>query len=376
MTVYSVTHIIQNYGSVLQAFALQNKIKEQGVDTRFILLDGQNRSSNKGKIGKVKKIIKGVFAKLKPEENYSSYRKIKLYLQRKKFAQKESKIDRFIKEHLDVRTFDSIEAIGPTIKEDDVLLAGSDQIWSMVKGDIRPLFTFEWPGLPEGVQKMSYAASIGKTELTEMQKERYAGFLKDFQTVSFREAQALEILGPRLNNNVRCDVDPTMLYDASFWDQYVSKRIIDEPYIFVYMLRPDKKVIKIAREAAEAKHCRVIYTGLMADRFHKVDTICDAGIEDFLSYIKYAEAVITNSFHGTVFSVLFRKQFLSVKINTTSSRVENLLEKLELTQRYIENSQGVGMMSEPIDYNRVMGLLEKERSESLAYIREICGKGH
>ena len=113
----------------------------------------------------------------------------------------------------------------------------------------------------------------------------------------------------------------------------------------------------------------------MANHFFGVKTIYDAGIEDFLSYIANAEAVITNSFHGTVFSILFQKQFVSVKIASTSSRAENLLNLVGLEDRFVNDDEIVSVMDKPIDYPKALARLDTARQDSLCYIHDICQQG-
>ena len=184
----------------------------------------------------------------------------------------------------------------------------------------------------------------------------------------------MALLKPYFDKRIRCDLDPTLLYGDTFWSKICSERRIDKPYIFVYMLRPDIKIIDMARTIAKKRNLEVIYTGLLSDKFAGIQTICDAGIEDFLSLIKNADIVLTNSFHGTVFSVLFRKNFLSVKLASTSSRVENLLEKIGISDRLIIDRSGLYKIDEPINYESALKLLEQERANSLEYIKEIVCK--
>ena len=99
-------------------------------------------------------------------------------------------------------------------------------------------------------------------------------------------------------------------------------------------------------------------------------TVCDAGIEDFLSYIDNAEVVVTNSFHGTVFSILFEKPFLSVKLASTSSRVENLLNMTGLASQLVEGT--VKTYNLTVDYTDVQRVLTEERQKSLDYLKSIC----
>lgn len=364
MRIYTATYLNHNYGSFLQAYALQCAIKAEGAEPVII--------QQKPKTAIHVPISKRICKFLKPKDHYSYYRRIKLQLQQKYFAKKYEQLNEFRKKHLCVEYYDNPKEIATKLKEDDILLAGSDQIWSMATGPLSDWYTFKWGDLPNCAKKYSYAASIGLSDLTEQQKTEYKNALNDFEVVSFREHQAEKMLAPYLEGKARCDLDPTLLFDGGFWNSIAAPRIIEEPYIFIYMLRPDKQLIKMGRRIGKQLNCKVIYTGLSADRFYGVETVCDAGVEQFLSYIQNAEGVITNSFHGTVFSILFQKKFVSVKLAGTSSRVENLLGILELEDRYIADEKGLRVFDEPIDYGNVLQRLDIERQNSLRYIRQFC----
>ena len=367
MYIYTATFLNQNYGSFLQAYALQHAINENGGCSVII----QQNSSSEVHVSFVRRIIRF----LKPKKNYSYYRRILLSIQGKKFSDKYKKLDAFKKEQLTVEYYSDLQELSIKLDKDDVLLAGSDQIWSMALGPLSRWFTFQCDELPKNIHKYSYAASIGLSELSDEQKQEYKKALKDFSVVSFRERQAKEMLSSFIDSEVRCDLDPTLLYDDSFWSDVSSARIIKEPYVFVYMLRPDKRLIDIGRAIGKKLNCKVIYTGLIADRFNGVYTVCDAGVEDFISYIKYSEGVVTNSFHGTVFSILFKKPFVSVKLSSTSSRVDNLLNIVGLQNQCIGRTEDYESFFNHIDYYTALENLQRERIKSLQYIRHICGGG-
>ena len=362
MKIYTVTYLNHNYGSILQAYALQQKLLQLGGEPVIL-----QRRKNK----KYKTAIKSFVKLLMPKKNYSLYERIKLEIQKNKYSEKNRKLNSFISNHLIVKMIAKPEEIITELSSDSILLAGSDQIWSMINGPLNDWYTFNWKGLPSNIMRFSYAASIGLAHLENDQKEIYRNKLKGFKKISLREEQAANELRPVLGNDVRCDIDPTLFFGADFWEEISADRLENRPYIFVYMLRPDNRIIDMARALALEKNCTVIYTGLLSDNYKGVKTVCNAGVEDFISYIMHAEYVLTNSFHGTVFSVLFEKQFLSVKISSTSSRVENLLEKTGLTDRLISDPDDISRMMSPINYATAHKALEKERSYSEKYLREI-----
>ena len=360
MNIYTVTYLINNYGSILQAYALQKRLRELGGNPVIIRKEAPGKGS----------FIYSLWAILRPQKHYSLFQRIKKEKQKKKFYIKNSKISHFINTYLSVTDINDIERFKRNVSESDVFLAGSDQIWNVLNSTLSSWYSLQWM---DSKKKYSYAASIGLDKLTELQNKLYFDGLAEFQTISLRESQAVKLLTPLFKGkNVRQDLDPTLLFDGSFWRKMESERLIKEPYVFVYMLRPDMNVIELAKQVAKKKGNKVIYTGLYSDKMSGVTTICDAGVEEFLSYIDNAEAVITNSFHGTVFSVLFNKPFLSVKLETTSSRVESFLSMTGLESRLVEAPCPRNSIPE-VDYERVEHILELERKKSLDYLAKICG---
>lgn len=359
MKIYTVTYLINNYGSILQAYALQKRLQEFGGNPIII----RKEVPAKGSFMHTLRVI------LKPQKHYSLFQRIKKECQKKKFNIKNSKISNFINAKLSVTIISDIGQFKNNLSANDVFLAGSDQIWNVLNSPLSSWYSFKWI---DSNKKYSYAASIGVDELTESQKQLYADGLFGFHTISLRESQAVSLLAPLFKGKeVRQDLDPTLLFDGSFWRKMETERLIEEPYVFVYMLRPDMNVIELAKQIAKKRGCEVIFTGLYADKMTGVTTICDAGIEEFLSYIDNAEAVVTNSFHGTVFSVLFHKPFLSVKLQTTSSRVESLLNIIGMKSRLVQAPFASTDIPD-VDYQKVEQILGIERNKSLDYLAKIC----
>lgn len=364
MKIYTVTFLIDNYGSILQAYALQCRLKEFGAEP--IIIEPTSNLCH----SKIYYSFRTLMRVLKPVRHYSLMQRIQKQLHVKKYSVKNDKLKLFRDEYLSVLKIpDKIHFLNQ-VHEKDVFMAGSDQIWSMaMSSTLSPWYTLQWTKeVPN--KKYSYAASIGLSRLTADQMHGYSIALALFDTISLRESQAVDLLASVFPQKVRQDLDPTLLYDSSFWRELKAGRLINEPYIFVYMLRPDNNVIRLARRIAKEKQCKIIYTGLLADNYKGVNTVCDAGIAEFLSYIDNAEVVITNSFHGTAFSVLFESPFLSVKVESTSSRVESFLGMTGLMSQYVSDVNNPYSLN--VDFTDALQILERKRVVSLEYLKSIC----
>ena len=362
MRIYTVTYLHRNYGSALQAFALQSILKGIGVTPVVI-----QKSTTKKHSAFYQWLLK-IWYLLLPQKDYSLAKRIQLAIEDKKSSIKYKKIDSFILNKIQSLSIVDEKEFFRNVDNSDIFLAGSDQIWGTADKKLSSWYTFQW--LDDSHTRYSYAASIGQAVLADNQIEDYVKGLASFKTISLREKQAVELLTPFFKDSIRQDLDPTLLCDGTFWKKIASPRLVRKPYIFVYRLRPNEDVIDISRKLAKEKGFKIVYVGLYSSSEEDVECVYDAGVEDFLSYILYAEAVVTNSFHGTVFSILMEKPFLSVKIDTTGSRVESLLELLGLKSQHI--STIASNYSLNIDYSKVNSILRTEREKSINYLRSVC----
>lgn len=366
MNIYTVTLIHRNYGSLLQAFALQSCLRDLGASPSVVLKETEKKHS------KVYLFFGGIYSDIRfvltSDPDYPFIKRIKLRLDDLKFKRKYAKLNTFIENKISKITIKDEKEFLNSIPSYSIFLSGSDQIWSSISK--LPWFALEWVG--KSYPKFSYAASLGRSSVDDEELKTYIDKLSSFQVVSLREKQAANFFTPFIGEKVRQDLDPSLLYDKQFWRKVQSPRIIKEPYVFVYRLRPNDDVFELARRVAKEKNCKIVYTGSYAYRAKDVQTIFDAGIEDFLSYIDHSEAVITNSFHGTAFSVIYEKPFLSAKVASTGSRADSLLTLLGLRSQYVEDVKKEYSLD--IDYSKVNILLEKERTKSWDYLKAICSK--
>jgi len=224
----------------------------------------------------------------------------------------------------------------------------------------------------EKIKKNSYAASVGIEKLSKEQVEYYTNALEDFEHISFREKSTLRYFaGTQLEKRIRQDMDPTLLLDGEFWSKIAANRLVDFKYIYVYMLRPNDELIAMARVLQKKYGYKIIVSSLMNYKIKDVITRNDAGVEEFLSLIKNAEFVVTNSFHGTCFSTQFHKPFVSVRVQSTGTRAKDYLEEVGLEDRLISGISDISIIEEDIDYNKVDHLLNKMREKSKDYLQGL-----
>lgn len=350
----------KNYGSVLQAFALQTAIAELGADG-FVL---QKRN--------IKKL--GMLARLKrtftpSANNYSVKDKLEIKRAKRRYEKKYNKIASFCSDHIKVRCCSSLEGATALVGDADALLAGSDQIWSPRAGLLSEFTTLQFGS--DRLKRYSYAASLGVQELDSSEESILKKGLSKFECVSLRESSSEPIIKRLFNRDVVTSLDPTLLYDSSFWEQFVSDTTTQE-YILVYMLRPEPMTLLCAKKLSARLGLPIFLLSNRIINDKSINNITDAGIEEFLSYFQNAKYVVTNSFHGTAFSVQFQKQFLSIPVEGSGMRVSDFLKMLGLEDRIVASEDDIQSIDLSIDWESVTSILENKRMEAFNYLKMVC----
>ena len=235
----------------------------------------------------------------------------------------------------------------------DCYVAGSDQIWNPTISRVTaglPFFTLDFA--PTG-KKISYAPSLGVSRIEPAYAERLKRSLSSFDWVSVREKEGADILRTVLGRPVDVVLDPTMLLTPEEWnavaDDASPRRVQKKKYIFCYSLGNTPQVLAAARRLASAYRApiaAICYSPFDALRLKAICPRCrpilNAGPAEFVSLIRSAECVVTDSFHGTVFSILYRRPFRTMMrdrrdgASSMNSRVKTLLETFGLTDRLFD----------------------------------------
>lgn len=357
-------HRAENYGSVMQAYALQKYLKEKmGIRNELIdyVPDGQEEFYKLFvPITNIRNLI-GNFLKLSIV---------------KKYRKRRVAFENFLQRNLEIseKKYSSFEE--GTVLSDTYfcVITGSDQIWNTECVD------FSWEYLLEGVsglKKVSYAASMGGGRLSE--KNRYKKCLEEYATISVREEYAADIINQMFSGSAKAEVsvDPTLLLDKKDYDKIAAPRRIEGDYIFLYSVYHDDQLLH-AVKAMRKKWGLPIITLISRNNSYKVlfngiKLAKEEGPEDFLSYIKYAKFVLTNSFHGSVFSLIYGKEFYYLGDYRKDPRLKQLLIMTEREWAgvcYEELEERAGQFGLCGDYDlsgRIMDLREKSEK----YLRNI-----
>lgn len=302
-------HRADNLGAVLQAYALQRKLNEiSNANTEIIDY-----------------ICDTVEKERYPKKNSSSIKGyVKYFLMQIYYGIKRQGFQKFRKNYLKTsKVVYNIETIKNANTEYDAFVCGSDQIWNLAcSGED---FTYFLDFADRNKKKYSYAASLGVYQFSDEEYIKVDNFLGSFDAISVRESSAIKEINRINKRNINVLPDPVFLLDNMEWEKIVEKRIIKEKYILVYLIQQDVNVMKNAKKYAETYGYKII------SNKKSIEFILNNSPEKFLSWIYYAEAVFTNSFHGTAFSVIFNK-LLGADIELASggvnNRVKELLEKV------------------------------------------------
>lgn len=252
----------------------------------------------------------------------------------------------------------------------DYYVTGSDQVWnSKYNGGIDGRYF--WEGISG--KKIAYAASMGNDGLTEEEKKRFSEVLKDYKAISVREKSAQEALDGIGIKSTHV-LDPTIMLNKEEWKEYASGKYIKEPYLLVYLPynTVDVNLIyRTIRKIAEKKNLKVVsfswhyWADKLADK-----TIKYATPGDFLSLMIHADYVVTNSFHGTAFSINLNKQFCAYLPSSFSTRLLSLLKLCNIENRLLKDEILDEQIDELIDYDKINLILDSERVKALNFLKD------
>ena len=357
-----------NYGGVLQAYALCKFLKSCGHDASQILYVPKVTSVSDSSLT-AKDACKKVILRLNKKIYRKRNRQIKAKMERLFFDFRDA-VPHTEREYTRADIADTNEIF-------DAFITGSDQVWNPIWHD--PTYFLDFVGAD--TTKISYAASMGVGSLDNEQEKIFKKYLPSFQAISVREKSAASVLTPLVNRVENVSVDPTLLLTVDDWDKIAAERKIKERYVFLYALGDDIKIRKLAEKFAKHKGIKlVMIPDLLGayrrkDRRIKTHKIVHATPGDFISLIKYADYIFTDSFHACVFSLLYKREFFafprlgSIKMG---SRIQNLTEMFECCERFCTDKKQMNMKHllsmDNIDYSKSFALFIREKRKSLDYL--------
>lgn len=365
-------HRSLNYGSVLQTYALQKTIKKITNERKTEVIDFYPPGIQK---------IRSVFVPIHSFKNVVHNVVALVYYP--SFIKRKKSFDMFLNNNicLSKRKYVEDSDMGILEEDYDFLIAGSDQIWNNRTTDFS--IQYFYPTV-RGVRKIAYAPSLGNAVYTLPLNQQVYDALMDFYAISVRELSGAKKIKSFIHREVPVVVDPTLLLSAEDYVEIESaKKLQKKKYIFLYSVNMERKTLKIANAISKCTGLPIvsIYTtnGSFRAVSNGIKLSKDAAPGDFLNLIHYAELVISDSFHGTAFSINYHKKFYSVcvkDINRRDPRLETLLSKLELKNRmlFFDDYERENYLGE-INYCVVDKRLSKLREESLDFLKWALQEG-
>lgn len=351
-------HGVPNYGSLLQAIATQQIFTQLGCECEIIdyIRFDEHYSRREYTLLSQKKewknniIKKAVYLAIRQPESIFAGRKF----------QKEQR------NYLNLsQRYSSLNELKLVPPRADIYVTGSDQVWGKTEnGTYDETYCLSFT---EGT-KISYAASFGNVTANSELNKLFKNLLSEYSCVMVREEEAVRYLDS-IGIASKQVLDPTLVLGTEFWNKYLEP-IRYEDYILIYQIHSDSKLDKIAEKIAKMTNKKLIR---VSATFHQIlrsgKFIYLPSIGQFLSYIKNANMLITDSFHGTAFAINFNVPFLEILPNSnTEERNKSLLRMFELDKRIVSSIDDIVDDIEKIDYIKVNGILNENRKQSLDFL--------
>lgn len=355
-------HAAHNYGSNLQAYALQKIITSLGCDNEILNL----RTERQKDLYRVFTKRKGLKYVVKNLSHLFYYFPLKRAYDR---------YEDFINNYLSVtKEYVSEKELRDTDLDYDIYVAGSDQIWNPIPAD------FDWSYYltfaKEG-RKISYAPSFGQLAALGDRKtqQRIAESLHSFDIISVREQRSADNVKLLTGKTPLIVLDPTLLLKKGEWLDLIKdrERLIKGDYIFFYTLFADPNRMDIIKRVSKAIGLPVV-TSIFSnqyDVFNSFKKCYDAGPLEFLTLVRDAKLVVVSSFHGTVFSILLNVPFFAID-GMTDARISTLLKLVGLEGREItsDNVEEQCKNASPIDFTNVNNKLDEARRHSIDFLKK------
>lgn len=350
-------HRALNYGAVLQCYALQETVKRLGYEVD--VLDYQPKYIEK---------YRQIYSSYSISHRKGIKNKIKEVLVRTLLARKVIKardaFNSFLSEHLNIVRYKSLDEWNINY---DIIIIGSDQVWSPTIGDgFDKIF---WGCFPhDKMRLLSYAASIGgHNVIDDAMWYDICDLVRNFDKVSVREDWFSRQLSDKIKREVTTVLDPTLLVNRRIYEN-IQKEPEFNNYLLLFLIVEDNYALRFAKEIAQEKGLSIVRIKALQEFEKRDKTVVDLfsiSPQAFLGYFARAAFVVTNSFHGTAFSLIYRRNFYSLD-SPRIDRAKSLLHSINLENRIV-SSKDTGVYS-IIDYSNINQRIEGLQEASFKYL--------
>ena len=377
----AINYNYHDYGGILQAYASFKKIKDLGYEPEAINIDS---ISSDIKRRKIIYFINNIFdISIVREKSQIILKKIRIKTNKKfknNISKRDLEFEKFSKSHFIVsREYKDWEDLRCGCESYSSVVVGSDQLWlpSNIAGDY---YTLSF--VPDNINKIAYATSFGVSEIPEDQKKKTSIFLKRINYLSAREKSGQRIIKEITGRRVQLVCDPALLLTKDEWEKEINKkRLIRDEYIFCYFMGNNlwhREFVKKLKNITGYKVVALLHLDqyIKSDESYADITPFDISPDDFINLVKYSKIVCTDSFHGTVFSLIFEKKFFTfmrfsdTDTLSTNSRISTLLNLTGCEDRLVSNNVDVyEMLSRRMNNKCIQDNLNEFRRDSLEYLK-------
>ncbi|MDK0927598.1 polysaccharide pyruvyl transferase family protein [Clostridium perfringens] len=358
-------HNAYNYGAVLQAYALKTVLENINlsqvnvIDYRPIYIENSYSIFPKKYENKKLKITLGSFKSFL----FNLYNFKNIAIKRRKFGE-------FVNKNLNLSKRVRNKNDFFMNLDFDYYIFGSDQIWNpIISENFDEIYFGNFKTKNKSI-KIAYAASFGNSNIDNNYKNELKYLINNLDNISVREIHAKKLLNSITNKEIVHVLDPTLLLNLNEWDKLVLNNIKDKDYLLIYRLGNNEELLRIAEYIAEKMFLKIIEISstpsLTRENYKHLKNL---GPDEFITYFKNSSFIVTDSFHGTSFSVIFNKEFYIVPNHSRSERITSLLNTLNLEQRIIESIDEVNLENK-INFYLSNNILNKERHKSLMFLKK------
>lgn len=372
-----ICYSTKNYGSLLQCLATLKALDKRNISYEIIRYKKKHSFSEKIKSiprllniylieDKIKRVSCFINKKINPD--FNTYRNEHDYVLN-------NFIDKFFSKHFSPICLGYNNLVEYS-KKYSAILTGSDQLWSPSG---LPTNFYNLMFASDNTLKISYASSFGTSKIPFYQKKRTRQFLNRINYISVREISGKKIIKELTGKDVPVVVDPTLLLTKDEWAKIIPvKKIYDEPYILAYLLGTSKTHRARVLELSKKINLKIVALHHL-DQYVKADdgfgdyTPANIGAEEFVNLVRHASFVCTDSFHGSIFSIIHHKQFITFNrysdnaIVSKNTRIDSLFSNLGIINRRYKNDL-FNEIQEPLNFTIIDEKLDNLRNESEKYL--------
>lgn len=367
-----------NYGSMLQAYATEMIMQQMGLPFQTIACKAPINYMQENKILYIIKKLLIADWKMRLGKMKIERAKKENPMFAKNWEIRNKAFDQFAETFFHVSPYcKNREELTKMAENYSAFLVGSDQLWRTDSVE-HGYYTLEW--VPDHIRKIAYSTSIGVKEVPWFQVEKNKRFMNRFDHIALREQSACDLVYKLTGRKVPVVLDPTLLFTGEQWSEIQQQEPLTEgKYIFCYLLGDNPSQREFIKKVKEKIGYKIVALQQLDDYIPSDEGFADeapyVGPREFLNYIRNAEYVFTDSFHCSVFSILYKKNFFTFSRfaegakQSTNTRIDNLLHITGLEERRMTKNKTVeDVISYKGSFDGVDARLNAYRKSSMDYL--------